>query len=151
MFNPCVTHSLDTSTNNIHYSSGIIWLLDILTYYLSNLGIDVYLISPKAGNRVNLNLPIGCDFCFSIFRFYKSLNSSEFYQMSLQCKILLSLGIQDTLSLAYTHIQNIQIYHAEVGCLRKTYRSGNLTCPSTGIFRKYPTSSWYICIITLPI
>jgi len=59
MFNPCATHSLDTYTNNIHHSSYIyiiVWLLDILTYYLSNLRIDISDITENR-NGVNLNLP----------------------------------------------------------------------------------------------
>jgi len=54
MFNPCAKYSLDTYTNNIHHSSCIVWLLDIFTYYLSNLRTDVSDITENR-NRVNLN------------------------------------------------------------------------------------------------
>jgi len=31
-------------------------------------------------------------------------------------------------------------------CEKYQSRDKNLTCPLTGIFRKYPTTAWYICI-----
>jgi len=57
--------------------------------------------------------------------------------------------------------KHLQIYHAEVGVFCETiqlrdrlnFTSDNEanSCPVTGIFHKYPTSTWYICIITLPV
>jgi len=38
------------------------------------------------------------------------------------------------------HIRPCIHAHLCVGC-----RSRNLSCPLTDIFRKYPTSVWYIC------
>jgi len=44
----------------------------------------------------------------------------------------------------------IQIYHAEVGYLRKIPVEGLVKFPERQsrdwYFRKYPTSTWYICI-----
>jgi hypothetical protein len=48
----------------------------------------------------------------------------------------------------YCVINYIQIYHAWEGYLRKIKGERRKFSLKTGIFHKYPSQTWYICLIT---